>query len=391
MPTTQLVSDQTDHVQSPIVALPADWARRLPGMRDAARRGPGPRAALARLVNEAERALTHEPCSVVDDPLTAPSGNRRDYTSLATYWWPNPDTNDGLPYVRHDGDRNPETLAGDFVALKQTCDDVVTLILAAYFSGEPRYAKHAAELLRVFFLDDTTGMNPHLKYAQRIPGVCDGRYIGLIDTHQLVPIVELLPLLRDTGQWPDRDDAALRDWFAKYLHWLSTDEFGQRERAHPNNHGTWCDAQLVAYAAFTGQTDQARDVLRGVAERRIVAHVAPDGSQPEEIQRTLSFTYSVFNLQALVTLAQIGERLGVDLWSFEDADGRSIPAALRYLAPYLNRPDTWPHAQIKPIVTRKLYWLLQIAVDSTGDVALREAMGGHDPGDDPAQLLYATA
>ena len=41
--------------------------------------------------------------NVVDGKkLVAPSGDKHDYISVGTYWWPNPDTSDGLPYIRRD-------------------------------------------------------------------------------------------------------------------------------------------------------------------------------------------------------------------------------------------------------------------------------------------------
>jgi hypothetical protein len=32
-------------------------------------------------------------------------------------------------------------------------------------------------------------MNPHLNHAQAIPGVCDGRFLGIIDTIHLLKVV----------------------------------------------------------------------------------------------------------------------------------------------------------------------------------------------------------
>lgn len=46
---------------------------------------------------------------VTDIPPLRPSGNIHDYASVSRYRWANPDTPDGLPWVRRDGELNPDT------------------------------------------------------------------------------------------------------------------------------------------------------------------------------------------------------------------------------------------------------------------------------------------
>src|SRR2546422_500306 len=65
-------------------------------------------AALAKLKSEAERALSGGSFSVVTKATTPPSGNKHDYMSQAPYFWPDPKQSNGLPYIRRDGERNPE-------------------------------------------------------------------------------------------------------------------------------------------------------------------------------------------------------------------------------------------------------------------------------------------
>lgn len=52
------------------------------------------------ILHEFAEGLLGEPTlKVTAQKLKAPSGNPHDYTSMGPYWWPNPDTPDGLPYV----------------------------------------------------------------------------------------------------------------------------------------------------------------------------------------------------------------------------------------------------------------------------------------------------
>ncbi|WP_200791335.1 alginate lyase family protein, partial [Klebsiella variicola] len=63
--------------------------------------------AQAALQKKADLALKHPLFSVMDKTLVAASGDKHDYYSFPPYWWPNPDTKDGLPYIRKDGQTNP--------------------------------------------------------------------------------------------------------------------------------------------------------------------------------------------------------------------------------------------------------------------------------------------
>ncbi|RYZ14617.1 MAG: hypothetical protein EOP49_53560, partial [Sphingobacteriales bacterium] len=119
--------------------------------------------AYQQLLKDADKALKFGPVSVMEKKNQPPSGDKHDYMSLAPYHWPDPNKPDGLPYIRKDGQTNPEVKEyKDKEYLPQLCESVYVLGLAWYFSGEKIYADHAARLLRVWFLDTATRMNPNL-------------------------------------------------------------------------------------------------------------------------------------------------------------------------------------------------------------------------------------
>ena len=62
--------------------------------------------ALEQLKHDADASLIVGPFSVMHKKLTPPSGDKHDYMSFAPYWWPDPSTPDGLPYIRRDGEHN---------------------------------------------------------------------------------------------------------------------------------------------------------------------------------------------------------------------------------------------------------------------------------------------
>ena len=331
--------------------------------------------AFAAVRAEADRLLKAKPASVMDKPKVAASGDRHDYFSLAPYWWPDPAKPDGLPYVRHDGETNPESKRGtDSAAFARTCTAVRTLGLAYWFSGDDRYARKAAELIRVWFLAPGTRMNPNLEHAQAIPGANRGRGAGIIDAHELVGLIDGLALLAGSPAWSSADAEAMRAWLADYHRWLTTSKNGRAEAAAENNHGSWYDVQAGGLAIALGRADDARKILAAVPQKRIARQIEPDGRQPLELQRTRSLNYSLFNLEALATLARLGEHVGLDLWNFSTADGRNLRAALRLLAPYADPQKVWPRQDVRGENRARVLPLLAEALRHGDEPAFRELL-----------------
>lgn len=300
--------------------------------------------AYKKLLRDAEKALDVDPVSVTEKDKTPPSGDKRDYMSLSRYWWPDPEKPDGLPYVRRDGMTNPEIEAYPDARLFGTVVNAVApLGLAYFFTGQEAYARHAAKLIRTWFLDPEKGMNPNLQYAQAVPGRSDGRGPGVLDGRHTALVIDAAGMIRGSKAWTAHDDSSLRAWFGRYVTWLTESENGKDESDAPNNHGTWYDAQLVPAAMYAGRAEIARRVVREAAEKRILAQIEPDGTQPKELARTRSFHYSIFNIDAHTRLAAQARRMGVDLWDPSTEAGRRIRAAVDYLLPFATGEKDWPH------------------------------------------------
>ena len=348
---------------------------------------------LERLRKQADKALQSRPYSVMDKIRIPPSGDKHDYLSLAPYYWPDPSKNDGLPYIDRDGEVNPESKIGtDSPMLERMCSEVDTLALAYYFTENESYAQHAALLLRTWFLDPGTHMNPHLEYAQGMPGRNSGQPYGIIDTHVLIKVVDAVGLLEGCKAWTAKDQEGMESWYDAFTHWLRTSKHGIKESEADNNHGTWFAAQIASFSLFVDKKEQAQKILEGV-KQRIAYQIEIDGRQPLELKRTKSFSYSIFNLSALFDLAEMGRKAGVDLYGYQTKDGRSIKKALDYLAPYMDPKRIWPYRDINPRGRdwNTLVYLLRIGVleykDKVYDDLLskfgRDVVPAH-----PLQLLF---
>jgi hypothetical protein len=294
--------------------------------------------------------------------------------SVGPYWWPNPDTDYGLPYVRRDGETNPERDAYDRLRLGAMRRAVKTLGIAYFFTDEERFAEHAAKLLRVWFLNEDTRMNPHLKHGQAVPGRVDGRGTAIIDTKELPAMLDSVAMLRASEAWTEDDQQGLQAWFSEYLDWIWTHPYGQKERAARNNHGTWYDVQAASYALFTGRLDLAREVLGAVPKNRIITQIEPDGAQPHELARTKSYAYCTMNLRGFFALARQAETLEIDLWGFEDEDGRSIRSAFDWVLEHAFGDAEWEHQNLSEITPDRMLPLLRTAAVVYDEPAYEEIL-----------------
>ena len=335
---------------------------------------------------QADRDFARPLTSVMDKSETPPSGDKHDYMSLAPYWWPNPSTPNHLPYIRRDGERNPEINGisdhRNFGAMAGTAK---TLATAYYVLGDERYADKAAQVLRTWFLDAKTRMNPNLQYAQAVKGINDGRGTGLIETRGIADVVDAIGLLAGSSAWTSTDQQGMKAWMSKYLDWLRNSANGKAEAAARNNHGSFYATQLASIALFLGDDKLAKSTIESV-RKRIEWQVEPDGAQPLELARTKSFSYSVFNLTALFDLARLGDHVGIDLWSYNDARLRT---ALDYLLPYATGEKNWTRKQIEPLDGRSLVPLLLEASVRYHAAAYRAAAEKIEPhAEDSLQALF---
>ena len=323
-------------------------ADRIDSIRETVNTG-GAVSALDALRTRADTAIRIEPVSVVQKTRLPPSGDPHDYMSVGPYWWPDPEKPDGLPYIRRDGETNPERHDYDNVRLDALCAAVRDLALAGSVFRDERYSRHGARLLRVWFLDEATRMTPHLEYGQAIPGVCEGRGVGIIDTAgRFTELIDAIAVLRASPAdvWPTADHAAMQDWMSLYLTWNLESEKGRDEAAARNNHGTYFDMQAIALALFTDRTDVAKRISVSVPTARIATQIEPNGAQPHELARTKSRSYTLMNAIGLVKLAILARHVDVDLWNFETADGRSIRRAVEWFIPFIRGETEWRWEQI---------------------------------------------
>ncbi len=304
------------------------------------------------LRNAAEQALGRGPFSVVDKTTLPPSGDRHDYWHPAPYFWPNPIPIPGLPYIHRDGRRVPGTRLYeplsekyDRTSLQRLFDDTYVTALAFRESGDARFAEHAAKLIRHWFLNPATAMNPHLRHAQF-------RGQGIIEFKDMYYFLDAVRIVEACGALSVAERREFRAWLARLLQWLVESPEGRRERSARNNHGTCYDLQLAAITLFLGEYALLNRTL--VDSRfRIIEQIDAQGRQPREMTRSITAHYCCFNLQSWINLAEIAAAAGMDLWSFQGPGGQDLRQAMRWLLQHIGR--AWPYEQIDPFDNERFF------------------------------------
>jgi len=295
-----------------------------------------------RILKIADAAMKMEPVSITAFRAKLSEGETNDFYSNGDYWWPNPDTTNGLPYVQRDGQTNPNNFVAHRQVVRQLGDAIAALGAAYKITGDDKYVSKAAALLKVFFLDAQTRMNPSLQYAQAIPGVSPGRGTGIIDTLHLIEIPKAIEAMEKSAAFPPAVLAGLKKWFADYVAWMRTSKNGNDEANASNNHAVAYWLQVAVFAQFTGDETNLTECRHQFTAVFVPKQMTNDGSFPRELARTKPYGYSIFQLDNMVTLCQVLSTPENDLWNFTLPDGRNIHKAVEFMHPYLADKSKWP-------------------------------------------------
>ena len=296
----------------------------------------------SRVLRAADRYLREAPVTVTESSSPRSAGGPHDYFSEGDYWWPDPANPAGL-YVQRDGMSNPGNFNDHRLALIGLSVRVPALTAAWMVTRDRRYASHAVRHLHAWFLDTATRMNPHLRYAQAIQGRVTGRGTGILDTLHLVEVARAISVLEGANVMSRQERADVKEWFAKYLTWMTTHEYGVQERDTKNNHAT-CWVMQVAEFARLAENDRLAAFCRTRYKTVLLPdQMAPDGSFPLEIARTKPYGYSLFNLDAMAMICEILTTPQDNLWAFQLRDDRGMAKGIEFMFPYMADKARWPY------------------------------------------------
>ena len=295
------------------------------------------------LLRSAEQKLSVGPFTVVFNDSIATSGDPHDIVSTGPYWWPNPDTPDGLPWVSTDGHINPNANLDwdEYIGLGRATE---ALMLAYYFTGDERFAEHTANLMRTWFIDPETRMNPRDEYSNVIPGIQAGTFnapglAGLIFNRNML---DSLAMLEASPHWSNEDKVAAQNWFRDFRTWAADSAAAKYQFGSPTNHGTSFDLAFAAIGIYVEDPEFTAENVEHYIYNRFPLQINADGSNPNEIIRANNMYYHRSNLEQMLAIAELGRLAdSVDFATYEMEDGRSPRLALDFLIPYWTSEKEW--------------------------------------------------
>ncbi|MFR8975220.1 MAG: alginate lyase family protein [Eubacteriales bacterium] len=324
------------------------------------------------LANKADTLMQTPPLSVTFHKSPAASGNSHDYFSEGPYWWPD-EKNLGGPYIRRDGEVNPNRFNHHFEDMQTLSDVIAGLAQAGLFLESDEYMQKAVSLAEIWFVNKATKMSPHLEYGQAVRGICDGRSIGIIDTAQLIKVVAGLNLIEQTGKFTEQIEL-VKDWFRDYVYWMNHSKKGLEEKNYFNNHANWWNTQAAVFSAFAGDDALMNECFEKYRTDVIPNQTNNEGAFSDELTRTISYFYTLFNLEACAITCELAYHKGVDLWNFITKEGKGIKKSISFFKPYYINPFLWPHQQLNAHKGVMREWLpMRLAALHFCDAELRRA------------------
>ncbi|NML07805.1 alginate lyase family protein [Sphingomonas sp. G-3-2-10] len=315
-----------------------DVLMRLKAGRDS---DPAIKAAYAGLIGKADIAMGRTLFTVADKLTIPPSGSRNDYLSIVPNYFPDPAKPNG-PWIRGEG-TNPDRMTNkfDIADLDRMSADVEILALAYYFSENPRYATRAASIVRTWFLDPKSRMNPNMNFAHTVPGRENGRPDGVFETQRVQRVIDAVGLIGPSGFFTADDGKGLEKWFSDYVDWLRNSTHGKGASIQRNINAMWYDSQITHFALYARRTDVVKSVVQDFSKRRLPVHFGADGSMALEATRSRSLFFSIASLGAAYNVAEIASCVDIDLWNLEEG-GRGIRKSSDFIAKYHGNTASWP-------------------------------------------------
>lgn len=288
-------------------------------------------------VNIANKLLEEECPTITKYPALMSKGSIHDYYSNGSYWWPNPKTANNLPYIRKDGQLNPNNFTKHKDLLLKLSIDSSVLYRAYHLTKERKYIEKLEKNLHTFFVNPNTKMNPSLNYSQAIPGICEGRSIGLIDTLQLIDIPVITLEMERNELFSKETIKGLKSWFSEYSNWLINSDFGKTESKEKNNHSITYFAELSSFSLLSSNREEIQNMIIDAFKNQLIYQMKDGGFFPLELKRTRPFGYSIFVVDNLATIALLASKKN-DLWDYSNV----LKKAIYTLLPYIKDKNSWP-------------------------------------------------
>ncbi len=283
------------------------------------------------ILAEAKINLKEKPITVTNFHSERSAGGKHDFFSEGDYWWPDSLHPNG-PYIQRDGLTNPDNFTAHRKSMIRFSKIVANQTSAYLLTGNTIYANQAIKHLKAWFVDTSSKMNPSLLYAQAIKGKVTGRGIGIIDMIQMIEVAKSIEILEKHHLINQPDSKLIQEWFKNYLSWVTTHPYGIDEREAKNNHGTCWVMQVSAFAQLINDTTLLNYCKERFNNVIIPNQMDQNGAFPLELKRTKPYGYSLFNLDAVMTIAH--------MYKITDP---YLKKSIEFMYPFIADKKNWPY------------------------------------------------
>lgn len=296
---------------------------------------------ISQLKDETEELFSYEKMSVTTKSVSIDGISKNDYVSLATYWWKDETKPDGLPYISKDGYANPEGNLYDKDKFRLLAYITYYGALMYYLTEEERYNQLLMKHLDYWFIDDIARMNPNMNHAQYIPGVNNGRGMGIIDyAANFAYSLHMLIHLRNFNMLNQSIEQGLKEWHEDFHYWCKTSKNGIDEKNAVNNHGTMFDMMMLVIDQFLDNEVDYKTYKRDL-DSRLTYQVDNTGLLPLEVKRTKSKSYSLMGAKGLYDIASLIEIGG------SNYDNELLMTMIEFHVEMLvKKVKPWPYEQV---------------------------------------------
>jgi hypothetical protein len=255
-------------------------------------------------------------CPLITDKNKSYSGDRHNYESLSTYFWPL-ETNPKAPWVYKDGEKNPERLKYDGAKINTFTYRCKYFAQAYLITADTLYAKLYLNDIKAWFSDRRTRMNPHLEYAQIIPNTQEnmGRPHGIIDAYVLIDVVESLIVMQQQEVIDARTQKKIKKWFSKFASWLRKSDNGIKQRLYNTNLSLAYDVMMCEIYLYIEDFKHYQNIADNFRTVRLETQFLTDGSQPQEMKRAQPISYCIYNMEHVLDFCLMQQSMGRNFYA----------------------------------------------------------------------------
>ncbi|MCF6264896.1 MAG: alginate lyase family protein, partial [Xanthomonadales bacterium] len=249
-----------------------------------------------------------------------------------------------------DGDINPYQDRDDYTSAIKLSKAMRSLGLAYVFTNDSEYAEKAIELINTWAVNPSTRMRPGERSGQG----------GIIELYITIPgLFYGADLIWNYPEWDPVEKSDFMDWAEDYAGYIRSRSEGL------NNFANWRLVLLASAGALLDNNTWLNYVeteWKGLLQFQMNPESSTlAGIMGEEYGRDNGLSYSTYAINAMIQSAEILRHRDVNLFDYQDSNGRGIELALDFITQYVITPADWPYKQERALAARDSTAMYELA------------------------------